>query len=61
MPCIEMKELELLCARFAERRSRQQPLSDERRKGSGLVRQSGQARAAYLIQAHQLACKRCSS
>jgi len=57
--CIEMKELESLCSKFAERRVEHNPTKSERRRGCGLARRAGQARVAYLMQMHRLNCTAC--
>ena len=56
MQCSEMKELELLCQKFVERRKQSEASNIERRTQLGLVRRVGQARVAYLMQLHRVRC-----
>jgi len=60
MSCPEMKELEIICARFAERRANMVKPENERRNvptGHRAV----QARIAYLMLAHRQSCAICGS
>jgi hypothetical protein len=59
VPCIQMKELEASCSRYAERRREMIPLSVERRKASPGKRRFGQAQMAYIIQMHLQNCSEC--
>lgn len=60
MSCPEMKELEIICTRFAERRAHMATPTTERRNvptGHRAV----QARIAYLMLAHRQSCATCGS
>jgi hypothetical protein len=59
MSCVEMKELELLCRKFAERRNHSDKPVSERRNPLGFVRRAGQAQVAYLMRAHRDRCSVC--
>lgn len=59
MPCPEMKELEALGKRFADRRLVSVPTELERRFGPVLGDRAAQARLAYLIQMHRQNCSSC--
>jgi hypothetical protein len=59
MSCPEMKELEALGKRFAERRLAFVPAECERRFGSVLGYRAAHARLAYLIQMHRQNCSSC--
>ena len=59
MSCVEMKELELLCRTFAERRNQSGNPVSERRNPLGFVRRAGQAQIAYLMRAHRDRCAVC--
>ncbi len=59
MPCIEMKELEASFTRYSDRRRTSIPRTFERRKVFAAWFRLGQARAAYIMQAHQRGCIAC--
>jgi hypothetical protein len=60
VPCIEMKELEFTSRRYAERRRiTVTPKCERRGRHSGRQLRAGQARAAYLMQAHRQNCVVC--
>ncbi|HTZ57002.1 MAG TPA: hypothetical protein VMB49_02850 [Acidobacteriaceae bacterium] len=59
MPCLQMKELELSSARYAERRSQKLLAKSERRTASSAKRQIGQAHMAYVMQQHLKNCSEC--
>jgi hypothetical protein len=59
MPCLEMKELELACVRYAERRSQENMTKSERRQALSAKRQIGQAQMAYVMQQHAKSCSQC--
>ena len=59
VPCIQMKELEASCSRYAERRWETIPLGVERRKASPQKHRFGQAQMAYIMQMHLQNCSEC--
>ncbi len=60
VPCTEMKELEFTSRRYAERRRiAVTPKCERRGRHSGGQLRAGQARAAYLMQAHRQNCAVC--
>jgi hypothetical protein len=59
MPCTELKELEAVWSSYAERRFATVSIDSERRKGSARGYMPGQARIAYLMQAHRQNCTKC--
>jgi hypothetical protein len=59
MRCIEMKELQASCDKYAERRHAATGSDRERRKGPMGSRRLGQFRVAYLIHAHRMNCDVC--
>jgi hypothetical protein len=59
MPCLEMKELQASCDKYAERRHAATGPGRERRKAPVGSRRLGQFRVTYLIQAHRLNCDVC--
>lgn len=61
MPCSQMKELEFLGNRLADRRSQAQQPVEERRKGEGFGWRAGEARVAYLMQLHRVNCDICKA
>ena len=57
MPCMQMKELEASCSRYAERRSETVlTVSLEIRLARSAKRQVGQAQTAYVMQQHAKNC-----
>jgi hypothetical protein len=59
MPCMEMKELEASCSRYAERRLESVRPKFERRKVSPGRHRVAQAQMAYLIRVHLQNCAEC--
>lgn len=59
MPCMQMKELEASCSRYAERRSQMVLTRSERRQGKSAKRQIGQAQMAFVMQQHAKSCSEC--
>ena len=59
MPCMEMKELEASCSRYAERRLESIRPQFERRKVSPGRHRLAQAQLAYLMQVHLQNCIEC--
>jgi hypothetical protein len=59
MPCMEMKELEASCNRYAERRQESILPKFERRKVSPGRHRLGQAQLAYLMRVHLQNCVEC--
>jgi hypothetical protein len=59
MPCTEMKELEAIREKYAERRHITIPPERERRKSRTGPHQLGQFRYAYLIRIHRRNCSAC--
>ena len=59
MPCMQMKELEASCFRYAERRSEIILTGSERRQARSAKRQIGQAQMAYVMQQHAKNCSEC--
>jgi hypothetical protein len=59
MPCMEMKELEASCSRYAERRLESILPKFERRRVSPGRHRLAQAQLAYLMQVHLQNCIEC--
>jgi hypothetical protein len=59
MPCLQMKELELACIKYAERRSQELLTKSERRQALSAKRQVGQSQMAYVMQQHAKNCSQC--
>jgi hypothetical protein len=59
MPCLEMKELQATCDKYAGRRHLSAGPQQERRKGPLGSRRLVQFRVAYLMQAHRASCEVC--
>ncbi len=59
MPCMQMKELEASCSRYAERRSETILTESERRQARSAKFQIGQAQMAYVMQQHAKNCSEC--
>jgi hypothetical protein len=56
---MQMKELEVSCARYDERRLTSMRPSSERRKGAFGKRRVGQAEMAYIMRVHLQTCDEC--
>jgi hypothetical protein len=59
MPCMQMKELEASCSRYAERRTETILTESERRQARSAKLQIGQAHMAYVMQQHAKSCSEC--
>ncbi len=59
MPCLQMKELEASCSKYAERRSETILTRSERRQSRSAKLQIGQAQMAYVMQQHAKSCSEC--
>jgi hypothetical protein len=59
MPCMEMKELEVSCTRYDERRLTSKLPNSERRKRASGKRRTGQAEMAYIMRVHLQTCLEC--
>jgi hypothetical protein len=60
MRCMEMKELQIRCDKFAERRGKMVTPATERR-AVPIGHRAVQARIAYLMLAHRQNCAFCSA
>jgi hypothetical protein len=54
-----MKELEVSCTKYDERRLASIPPGSERRKGASGKRRIGQAEMAYIMRVHLQTCVEC--
>jgi hypothetical protein len=59
MPCLQMKELQVSCSKFDERRHKSISPTSEKRKGTSGKRRVGQAEMAYIMRLHSQTCTEC--